>query len=501
MANRILGIEISQHSTRIIEVSFARRIKLLNFAVIENGAAEPARRVEQIQHTLRSRGFEARRAVVAIEAPGIEHRMLTLPVLSEREMHFVMAREARKLGGAESIWAYERLKRKDELGIQKDQTLLVSTEQTTVGALQQFFAPANIIVEQITTVPEAILNLMRQAGMARNEFVTLVVHFGGARAHVMFVEDGLLMMARDFPVDYHGIARDEQVIRLITEIKRSMLFFKQNFAQSRVKEIVYSGGAEITSTMSQASLEEMGVEGSVMKFDDMLDPTGFRGDFNEFRYHIPAMAAAIGAAWRKTPGTGINLVPGAKPSPRSAPERLGRLANIAAVLGVVLVLAVASWFYLRTLSVRAELAAMRVRADEVRPLAERAASVQQQRALARTRQAMLSRMQSGTDWLEVFRNLSFVVPESAVFDAIHIEAQPIPVMTIRGQMLAPSAAEANADFNIFFTNLRGLPLFSNITMSQPLTVASETAVVAASSPSVLQSRLSFEVRCELTPKN
>jgi Tfp pilus assembly PilM family ATPase len=501
MTNRILGIEISAQTTKIIEVSPARRVKLFNFAVIENASVDPARRVEQIQHTLRSRGFESRNAFVAISGAGTEHRLLTLPVLSDREMHFVMTREAKKLGGAESVWAYERLKTKEELGVQKDQILLVSTDQTVVNDVLKFLTLANINVGQITTIPEAILNLMRQSGIVRNDSVKLVVHVSGARAHVLFIEGGSLMLTRDFPLDYDGIARNEQVSRLLTEMKRSILFFKQNFPQAQVQEIVYSGDSEMTATLSTESRYELGMETSVMKFDDMLDSSGFRGDFSEFRHHIPAMAAAIGAAWRKTPAAGINLVPGRKPAPRAATTGLDRLANAAAGIAILILLAAVTFFYLQSSSVRGALAVMRLREAEVRPKAEQAAAAREVRALAAAREAIIESTRPAADWLEVFRGLSLVVPESAVFDSVHIETNPNAVLTIRGQMLAASAAQANADFNAFFTRLRGMPSFSNIAMSRPLTVANETELVAAAATPGPRSRLSFEVKCELSPNN
>ena len=105
MSNPIIGIEYSREAIKIVEVVYARRLKILNFAVIENAAVPHERRAEQLQHMLKTRGFEAKQAIVAFSGPGIEHRLLTLPPLSAREMQFVMAREARKLtGSADTLW-------------------------------------------------------------------------------------------------------------------------------------------------------------------------------------------------------------------------------------------------------------------------------------------------------------------------------------------------------------------------------------------------------------
>src|SRR5207253_5069351 len=128
MANRVLGIEYTGDRIKIVEVSFGRKLKVFNFAVIDNRSVEPERRTEQLNHTLQVRGFEAKDAIVAASGGGnTEHRLLTLPPLSTREMRFVMQREAKKLaptGMAELLWSYDILKPKEELGIKKNQILL-----------------------------------------------------------------------------------------------------------------------------------------------------------------------------------------------------------------------------------------------------------------------------------------------------------------------------------------------------------------------------------------
>src|SRR3954466_10884359 len=105
MANSILGIEFSKDGIKVVEVTYARRMKVLNFAVIESGAIPNERRKEQLLHTLQTRGFEAKQAIVAFSGPNVEHKLLQLPPLSGREMEFVMAREARKaMASKNMLW-------------------------------------------------------------------------------------------------------------------------------------------------------------------------------------------------------------------------------------------------------------------------------------------------------------------------------------------------------------------------------------------------------------
>src|SRR5438876_11492711 len=180
MANRILGIEYGADRIKVVEVTFGRKLKVFNFAVIDNRNVDPARRTEQLNHTLQVRGFEAKEAIIATSGGNSEHRLLTLPPLSTREMHFVMQRESKKLaptGMAEMLWSYDILKTKEELGIKKNQILLVTAERTMVDAAQILVAQSRLKLQQVTTIPEAVQNLLRQVTSRKKEVVRAVVHF------------------------------------------------------------------------------------------------------------------------------------------------------------------------------------------------------------------------------------------------------------------------------------------------------------------------------------
>src|SRR6185295_14821907 len=253
MANRVLGIEYTEDRIKIVEVSFARKLKVFNFAVIDNRSVDPARRTEQLNHTLQTRGFEAKDVVIATSGANVGHRLLTLPPLSTREMHFVMQRESKKLaptGMAEMLWSYDVLKAKEELGIKKNQILLVTAERPMVDAAQNLLNQTKLKLQQVTTIPEAVMNLMRQTTNWKKDAVKTVVHFAGKGAHVLFAQEGVLLLSREIPFDYADMATDEQVERLVNELKRSTLYFRQNFPQAQLESIVFSGDHDILGTLA-----------------------------------------------------------------------------------------------------------------------------------------------------------------------------------------------------------------------------------------------------------
>lgn len=500
MANRLLGIEYTDDRIKIVEVSFGRRLKVFNFAVIDNRSVEPERRAEQLNHTLQVRGFEAKDAIIATSGGNVEHRLLTLPPLSAREMHFVMQRESKKLaptGMAEMLWSYDVLKTKEELGIKKNQILLVTAERPMVDAAQNFLSQTRLKLQQVTTIPEAVLNLMRQVTAWKKDAVRTAVHFAGNLVHILFAQDGVLLLSREIRFDNEDMAQDEQIERLVNELKRSTMYFRQNFPQAQLDQIVFSGDNDILGTLATRSSEELGIEGSILRFEENLDTSGFRGNWDEFRFHLPALAAAIGSAWRKTGTSGINLLPGKTQAKEQAGINPTKIARAACAIAMVIALVTGIQFIREKAGLDAAKRELAQRAAVVDPKLLEYTQSETKRGSALLRQTFLQRIAPRTEWSEVLRSLSFIIPATAVFEDIRVEGSP-QKMTIRGFLTTPSAAEGNTDFNRFFNDLRSLPFFKSVSMPKPTVVTSiDTPGLTPVSAPQFRSKVSFEVVCEL----
>jgi Tfp pilus assembly PilM family ATPase len=504
MPNRVLGIEYAGDRIKIVEVGFARKLKIFNFAVVDNRNVDPVRRTEQLNHTLQVRGFEAKDAIIATSGGTTEHRLLTLPPLSTREMHFVMQREAKKLapaGMAEMLWSYDVLKTKEELGIKKNQILLVTAERPLVDAAQNLMAQTRVKLQQVTTIPEAVLNLLRQVTAWKKDAVRAVVHFAGTGAYIMFVQDGTLLLSREIHFGSADMAQEEQAERLSNELKRSMLYFRQNFPQAQMEQIVFSGDNDILGALATRSSEELAVPGSILRFEDNLDTSGFRGNWDEFRFHLPSLTAAVGAAWRKTPGAGINLLPGKTQAKQEAGINPTKIARVACIVAASITLIVGGYYFREKGKIDATRRELTQHAAVVEPKLQQMVQIEANRKLAEQRAAFLKSMENSTDWTEVFRTISFIVPPTLVFEQMRVESGDTPKITIRGYVLAPSAAEGNADFNRFFTGLSALPSLESVSMAKPTVVSfvdsGPPTPGKVANVSLQASKLSFEVVCEL----
>ena len=505
MANRVLGIEFSPESIKLVEVGFGRRLKVFNFAIVDNRAIDPNRRVDQLNHTLQVRGFEAKDAVVAVNAIQVEHKLLTLPPLSGRELRFVMQREAKKsspAGATDTYWDFQLLRAKEELGIKKRQILLVTAATNAVTEAREFFGRTRLNLQKVTTVGEALLSLTQHIGYWKKETVKTIVHFGTTSVHVLFVQDRAILLCRDLPISYGDVDPQQRADRLMTEIKRSTLYFRQNFPQRQVDEILFSGESDMIGSMVSRANEDLGTESNVLRFDDNLDSASFKGEWDEFRFHIPSLSAAFGVAWHKTPETGVNLLPG-KASFKEGPPIYQKLIKVAAIITLAVFLAAGFRYFMGSRQLRADQLDIEARIAELEPKLAEGAAALAQRDLALTRRAFMGRMASGTGWEEAFRSLSIIVPDTAIFGTIQIEGGDSPALVITGYLRSGLQGQATADFNQLFEELRGLEHFSSVEMSQPLSVSYENVELTDSEggPTTgVTSRATFEVRCLLKSK-
>lgn len=481
MANSILGIEYSKDAIKVVEVSYARRMKVLNFALIESGAIPQERRQEQLLHTLQTRGFEARQAIVAFSGPNIEHKLLQLPPLSGREMEFVMAREARKaMASKNMVWTYQALESKEEVGIPKSQVLLVTADADGIKGVQELFSPAKFKIVQITTVAESLVRLLSNTGVWKKDAVKCVVHLTGNRGHILFVREGILLLSRDIQFEYGDVSNEELTGRLVTELKRSSLFFRQNFPQANIDEMLFSGDNKLLGSLAAASKQEFGVESGMVRYEDLLDTSGLRGDWDTLRFNLPALSVALGAAWRKTPGEGVNLLPNSKPASRKS-AAVGRLAKFLVPTAAAMVLFSGSYYFAAKSKIEPRQKQLQQKKAELQGIL--AAAGEKQRVAERD--AAIVKMTKPTELTEVLRSLGFVTPDTAALENIQVQKREKPVLVIKGSIVG-SFTRTFGDLNTFLGNLRQIPGIANVKQK-----------VSPSESEGEMTRIRFEVECDL----
>jgi hypothetical protein len=280
------------------------------------------------------------------------------------------------------------------------------------------------------------------------------------------------------------------------------LYFRQNFPQAQLDQIVFSGDNDLLGGLATRSSEELGVPGSILRFEDNLDTSAFRGNWDEFRFHLPSLTAAIGAAWRKTPGlSGVNLLPGKTQAKQEAGLNPTKIARAACIVAASICLIVGLNYFREKGQIDATRRELTQRAAAVEPKLQQMVQMETSRSLSGKRAAFLKSVESGADWAEIFRAVSFVVPPTAVFEELRVDSGDTPKITIRGYIVAPSAAEGNADFNRFFSALGGLSAFKTVSLPKPTVVSvadnGPVGLAKVANAAMQASKVSFEVVCEL----
>lgn len=219
MPNRVLGIEQTQDQTKIVEATFGRRPKVFNFAIVDHRGVEPSRRAEQLSHTLRVRGFEAKDAGLATS-----HGEAALSIEGIRLQH-------------------------------------------------------------VTTISQAVLHVVREL-TGKSETVNAIAHFAGSLNHILFVQNGTLLLEHDTRSEGDAVAG----------IQSAILNFSQKFPRANLNRIVFSGEHTDLRGLVSKCHEQTGVPCGIIEIESTLDITAYRGDCDEFRLQLPAVTAALGAA-------------------------------------------------------------------------------------------------------------------------------------------------------------------------------------------------------------
>src|SRR6202035_4834274 len=99
-------------------------------------------------------------------------------------------------------------------------------------------------------------------------------------------------------------------------------------------------------------------------------------------------------------------------------------------------------------------AEIRRRSVAVQQFLDQAIQEAGRKQMIENRNAFIQSVSASRDWAEVLRSLSFVVPDTAVFDSVRIDQKGKAALVIQGSVEAESLDGAYAEFNHFFGTLK-----------------------------------------------
>ena len=202
----------------------------------------------------------------------------------------------------------------------------------------------------------------------------------------------------------------------------------------------------------------------------------------------------------KTPGvSGVNLLPGKTQEKQQAGINPTKVARVGCIIAMAFLLITGAYYFWQKGGIDATKRQLTQRLETVNPKLQQIQQSESQRSISQQRAGLLKRIDTHTDWTEVLRSISFVVPPTALFENIHIDGSEPAKLMIRGYVTSASAAEGNADFNRFFTQLGALPFFRRVSLPHPTSVSSidSPAVSNVNNAGAPRSKVSFDIECEL----
>ncbi|MFQ5881982.1 MAG: hypothetical protein ACE5I9_05860 [Candidatus Methylomirabilales bacterium] len=499
---RIVALEITPSRVTLAEVEAGRRPRLYAWATVEGPFADALAMVRRIGEALEAGSFTARRAYVALSVP-VEHRHLSLPPLSRRELRRVVEREVRReatIPPAERILDFAVVGETIERGdVRKKEVLLAVASEREIERYVGMLEEVGLTPWLVTSLPLALMAAVELQD--RGEGPVVVAHLQGTFLEIIVAEGGILQLNREITLPAlpggEGVESWEGVV---TEINRSLLYlhyFRQRFERREAQRILLTGNSADLIGLQEALAREPTLRAEVFDPKGRVELLAPPGEGPAWRAALPSLAAPLGLASRR-PEVQLNLIP------RRVEERKwGAVRRVAfgAVTAGTVILGSLSLFaltrgeqFLRQ-ALEAQLKTWSTLEQQLREVEE----VERQRALHQARFNLLEGASfNGPMWTGVLRGISLQAPPELLLHTLTLEVDGGGYrIVLRGQVISRSAYQAQVAFNRFYEGLQRSPFLATVTLLQPLKVSPKVAVKTAVPPPAGRSRLEFSLA--LTP--
>lgn len=267
----MLALEISPKVVRATEfVAGTRPLRVVRAAAADWPGGEPVRAGRFLREFLVEKGFTARKAIVSYFGPLIEHRIYAIPPASgETREALLRGKVAEEVNTpvSELRVSGEAIGKVLERGVERQEVLAVFTPEFEVRRLVFLLIEAGITPVRVTSAP---LSLVRLHPDDRPDDVAAFVHADPVRAVIAVSDGGKLRFAREFAADLAEAAdgaqaavpeyglldlegdaehpqppaadeTDAHAERIVTEITRSFLYYRQISRGGTIGTIHWSG--------------------------------------------------------------------------------------------------------------------------------------------------------------------------------------------------------------------------------------------------------------------
>ncbi len=477
-AKTAIGLEVTCSKVKLVEiVSSVSGMKITNFAVFDypSNLKNSTKTAEQIKDAIGRTALDTKEIYGVVSGPLVEHRIVLLPPMTEQEMHAVTRREASKVRHGESAsgmsgetalqnvsFGFDVVGRIDKGGIKKTAVLIATAPYELVTEQMRLMAELGIRLRGLTIIPLALFHALGQAKEYYSEEDSIAfIHAGIKSACIIMVSNNSLLFSREF-----SLASGAEVIeanhaeRLIAEVKRSFLYFKQRYRGKEVGKGILSGDIQDLRNPATLLAKELDIEVDVFGLPNGLEISLPGKKMSEFQSLLPSLTIPMGLAIAGLRQSRVNLLSregtGRKGVWRTAipllsPFGKGGVRGIAS--GLLLLMLFGSYLWLSITNFctqRKKLVTLKA-LESLRPELENINKLQEERHEHDARLLLIERLNAPrTHWSELFREISWLVPEDIVFDKLEARQEKGQ----RQRMIIEGKADGKDKFNKFLSHLQ-----------------------------------------------
>ena len=474
-SNTTIGIDFSSSGIKIVEVDTKTKpVKVMNY-VVDSYTIEGRDELRyHINNIIDEKGYSGKKANIAFSSSSTQHKIITLPQMSKREMKVVLKREVKKEASSipgEIVYDSKLLGTVKEKGIQKNKVLLVFTPRDEVEDTLSFWKGAGVEPQLLTSTPLALLGSLKILTTEWEENTIAFVNLGMLKAFIMIADQGNLEFSRDFilgtkedktpnfkdgdKASTFGKSDSEYIDGVFTEINRSLLYYKHQFRGKIVNKIILGG------KLTQLEAIKDSLKGRFEQDIDIFSPTAYFETTSlgthqkSFQKLLPSLAISLGLCLKDIgKAKKINLMP------REIVEQKQLFVRKVAmgILSVILLLSLLTGYLFLSKSVSDQqkiLFKQQVFWREMAPMVNNLTQVERERKFYQSRLLILDNfLHSWALWHDILKGLSLVVPNEMLFHLVEVKKNGKDYqIDIKGEVIAKSAASAQATFNQFYFDL------------------------------------------------
>ncbi len=491
MAARI-SIELHPNGCRLVEVDLPARgrrasaspadARVRRFLTEVPGGDDPVALADFLAR-YRQQQKLPRAAWITVWGLHTAHQFLRLPPAKPADLEALATREARKditplETDGERASVATVIGAEVPVGQQRRREVsLTAASASEVRRRIQPFVDAGFVVDGVVTPALALAAVARSQRGTLPGIAAAYVAISARSTCLAIIRDGVVLFVREMAWGHQsdgGPASTEDLgARLASELKRSVLFFKQTFRAS-VDGVVLSGDVPHLRVLTAPLGDALAVP--VQTLDSLvgIDADALPEPADQFRLHVSSLrlAIAVGA----DPAPSANLLPSTIRVARAARIEMVRI-GVAAAASLVLMMGAFVFAQRSASSYERQQQDIQQQISQLEPEARRLDDLRQANTLATAQNATLSAFESqGPRFARLLEAISQATPDDIVLTSIRAQADGVTWhVSVEGIAVTADAASGQAAVNSLIKTLTDSPFVGAPTQPPSIRVVSGNA--------------------------